>query len=307
MVNLANVIKLSKFFSRKQEELQTVTSVAVVFNIANHLSLLAATLYSLVRGLHDPDVQVILVDIRDNLPEADRYVWIDAGRPQVLRDALKDRIGSIKDPNGEKARIALIEKNSIVLETEATDTPSISTTSLGKVMMELEATFPSLEEDSLPRRLAARLWGLSLAFEQPKVAVEDYESYTRVLEMAYVGYHGTKISLQDLNTAAIDRGEPNEERLLAFREEQQFFASLIGRKTRLELIGTTWAYYITAMGPDVYAFIRRIRLAKKPYIHTSMGCYGVVVYTDSPLDASVALWKETIVLQPEFHPKAAAM
>ena len=143
-----------------------------------------------------------------------------------------------------------------------------------------------------------------MSFDQPQVTVEEYSAYLCALNLVYNGYHGQRITLHDLNEAVTERNEPTMTQLAAFREEQQFFASLIARKTRLDLIGNKYVYFITEMGPDVYALIRRIRLAKKPFIHTAIGCYGIVVYTDTVLDTAALTWKEKITLAPEFHPKA---
>ena len=103
MVNLSNVVKLTRFFSKKAVESAPVKTIVVVFNIANAVSVLAATLYTLVRQQQDdPDVSITLVDIRDNIPEADLYLWVDSGKPDALREALKDRIGNVSNPGEEK-------------------------------------------------------------------------------------------------------------------------------------------------------------------------------------------------------------
>lgn len=297
--------KIIPFFKKEEKMEQAPKTFVVIFNLANHISLLAATIYSAMLRAVDPEYQVALIDIRDRIPRtADRYLWVESGSPANLEPLFKEHAATAANPAEDRMWYRILREKSKVFESHHSETGEIAASVFGKIIHQfIGETSPEEFSENYEVRLGTVLlthyWGLSKEFAKSTISVEDYIHYYRGLKLAYDAYHETPVSLEDLNSA-LKTVDGEEE---GFSEKQKYMANLIARKTSETMVGRKHAFSISTLGPDVYGILRRIKLARKAFIHISMGAHGPVVYTESVLDSTVEVSKDTLTLAPTVEPK----
>jgi len=298
-----NAIKsavLSPFGKKKVAEDRVIRTIAVIFNLANHASLMAATLFVMVHRFMDETVSVVLVDIRDRLPqEMDQYVWIDAGGPDVFTTYCQQNATAISNPSAIKLWCKRLEEYSIVLTTEEDTKGLLSNTSMGKAITLLGGV--DCIGESL-HMLLTRYGLLSQEFMQTNIDVWNYCKYYAALEAAYNFYMGHDVGVTDISKALAIPEEVCE----GFDASQKRVSKAMVFKSRETIIDNRTVQYITALGPDIFNIIRRIRLAKKPFVHMSTGSYGQVVYSDIKFSEDVEFDKAVFMLTPPAPTMAPA-
>ena len=288
------------FFGKKKNKTELVIkSVAVIFNLANHSSLIAAALYVLARRAIEPEVSVILVDIRDRLPmDVDQYVWVDAGGPEVFRDYCKQNATAITDPSATKVWCRTLEDKSVVFTTEEDSKGLLMNMSVGQGLAHLGGT--DIVGDSLTS-LFIKYGILGYEFSLNNIEVHRYCIYYAALEIAYSVYLGHDVGLNDFTRTL----ELPEEICDGFDASQKRASKAMVYKSRETTIDDHTVQYITALGPDVFNIIRRIKLAKKPFVHMTTGSYGQVVYSDIKFSEKVEFEKAVFLLTPQIEKTSA--
>ena len=284
-------------FLRKEEAAVDVKKIAVVANIADQASLVAATLYTLVKR-QKGEQSVQLIDIRDAFPEADQYVWIDCGSASHLKEYFAGFVqASQASQSAQKAWYDGVVKKSLHIHARPQSGEELDPTCsvIGQVIYRL------VEEELLqPDEIGSymRLAVLSTNFHTDKIEKEDCITFYDILELAYQHYLGHPLTVGGFILTA----PPSQLEIDLFVDHQKAVNQALVSKVREIIVGGRSVHYLTTVGPEVYGLIRRLRLAKKDFIHMSMGSYGTILYASVPVPAEMAEHKSLLKLAPEVVP-----
>lgn len=271
------------FFSQKKVsvEIPPAKSVAVIFNLANHVSLLAATMYATTMK-ERTSLEVHLVDIRDIFPEVDRYVWVDCGTTDDFRDYYGQMAkNAYSDAWKIKALIDKMAASSIIISPMVRQHRTIEETTIGKVFFLLyEEDIVTLNDRSTFARYAISSEEWLLASMEASSAA----SYSAALQWCYHRYIGKPLTLKDFKLLL---SEPSEEALEEYKQEQKEINRVISTRCRMASAGNLDFHYVVTTGPEVYGVIRRIAMAKKNYLHASEGSFGRVLYASMPIPSEL--------------------
>lgn len=290
------VRKILPFLRKKDEAQPEIKKVAVIANIVDQSSLLAATLYTLVKRRHG-EQEVCLVDIRDAFPEADQYVWMDCGSPSHLKEYFMGLL-QVQGTHqaAQRAWYDTVIKKSLHLTSlpAQTEDPDPACTVIGHALYQLVKE-GLLQEDEIGPYM--RFSVLSIAFHTDKIEKEDVVAFYDLLEMAYQYYLGQNLSLEHF----LHSSAPAQLEVDLFIEHQKAVNRAMVSKVREIVVGHRSVHYVTTVGPEVHGLIRRLRLAKKEFIHMSMGSYGSVLYASIPVPAELSEHKALLRLTPEVE------
>lgn len=294
----------------KDNSAEASTFVAI-FNMANHRSLLAATLFALTMRAFEKNYNVQMVDIRDYIPRsAKNYIWIDAGTPEDYEKVVRNLANTLKNMAEEKAWFENLKSKSHVLASKAEIT-ELSSSCFGAVSKFLDLgaidgidvenakTPVVIEGYTFPEFIVKasvmlkKLFVLSMAFEDNSVHHNDYSMYYKILVEAYNAYHGKTITL-DSFFDLVWNAQPDTPD--DFQEYQANIAKLMAFKVTRVVIKDSYFYQLSSLGPDVWALLRRIKLSKKKPVHVTVCPIGNVVYTTEALPENIELMKETLFL-----------
>lgn len=262
---------------QKDQPQEEIKSVVILFNKINHVSLIAATLCERIYQ-ERVGIAVTLVDIRDIFPEnADRYLWLDCGSPL---DFIAYFMPGGKYPVGKEAELKTwfdnLSKKSLVFTSPTGSEYELEETLLGKLFFHLYEERVARADDQV---LFSRYAMLSESWLDERMENDEAAAYTTALHWAYQNYNGAPISLNTLLTLLT----PSESEVQTFLEKQKLLNRALSTRYRTVQVGNRMVYQLTAMGPEVYGLLRRVRMVKKPFMHVSMGGFGMVMYSSIPL------------------------
>lgn len=284
-------------FLRKEEVAMEVKKIAVIANIANQASLVAATLYTLVKR-QKGEQAVQLIDIRDAFPTVDQYVWIDCGDTTHLKEYFAGFVqASPASQSAQKAWYETVVRKSLHIHAKAQSGEELDPTCsvIGQTIYRLVEEGLLVEEEiGSYMRLAV----LSTAFHTDKIEKEDCITFYDMLELAYQHYLGHPLTIGGF----ILTSSPSQLEIDLFVDHQKAVNQALVSKIREIIVGGRLVHYLTTVGPEVHGLIRRLRLAKKDFLHMSMGSYGTILYASVPVPAEIAEHKSLLKLAPEVAP-----
>lgn len=245
-------------------EILSKGKIAVIFNLPDHESLLAAAMASL---LLKEKAEVILSDIRDPLPESESYLWIGCGNQTSLSGYYADQL--------DRKDLATVFSSSVFIMRPVKERIELEDGLIFQVSDALE--------DAGVDSVAMKRWAIvSLNWFSSDLAQELVVPYYEVLAKASSLYTGDDVSLSEFT--AISQ-ECSESELRDFEQRQVKINKTIARKVRQIPLGDKIFHMVTGLSDDIYGILRRLSLAKKSILHLSMGSYGMVLYSDKPVDA----------------------
>lgn len=255
--------KVSGFF-KKQVEIED-PSIAVVFNIADHESLVAATLTHLVHLWKGARSE--MVDLRDPLPIVDKYIWVGTG------DNKKFLEGHRQFEKNRAFLRYLLARSISVKEMGGSDIdPSV--TLIGQAYRMLEE-LEGLDLEEWVRPVFMKLSTLSRTWTKSEAELEDLGVYSSVLSLCHSHYRGHILRLTDIETC-FSSGKDKEQDYLDI--QKRVARSISKKSSNVQVQGRTVLYF-SDLGEEVYSMIRRMCLSKRDFLHVSNGTYGNVVYS----------------------------
>lgn len=270
---------LKTFVSKKNPtdvELMKASSFVIVVNMPNHESLVAGTLLKVT--LLAAGIPTTLVDIRDTLIHGETFVWVGVGEREDLEDYFQEQLA-------KKDFKAIMDRSIFVNRTGEVDVINIADG--------LVCRLADLATEAGADSFSMRKWAMpSMNFHRNEMDDVLSCQYYRVVGICYDAYYAdTKIcaTLLDLDVEASNGGVVEQKMTL------QSMNKPLGRKILEFGIGDGALVQTNTLGPDVHVILRRLGLAKKAFAHISMGCYGVVVYSNS--DKPLRVFKELSLLK----------
>ena len=270
-------MKIINLFKKHQEEEQKeVKTIAIVFNVVNHASLVAATLADV--SLSKAGIVTTMVDIRDVFPVADLYLWLDAGdkttfenymKSVVIGDPLRDVYSDVKEISGK----------SIFLTSELKQEAMFENMICGKLFGWLfEKSYVAETQQRVFTRLAmtGSNWLSGLGGKNDGIEVA---SYYQVLQMCYRHYVGIKTNDKILELVMEGSGIDPEE----YKLRQKEFGLAMSKRCRYVSVLGQGMQYLTMTGPEVFGIVRRISLSKQHYCHVSEGSYGTIIFASATI------------------------
>jgi hypothetical protein len=282
-----NIINL--LFKKTVATDDVVKNAVVIFNRFDHESLVSAVFYALLRKQIE-DIDINLVDIRDVVPdEADQYVWVGTASTDAFASYRKQiHTESGRDLREQRRMLEHMDAKSLRIR-------PIGAGSLFDTTLDLVTLTEGRSEVSLCRRFSR----LVDDYMKPSAKLEDIEFYGRVLELAHRYYEGYPVKLEDFHCLANADKQARD----AWDAQQKVVNRLSVRKMRPVVIGGRALFMVNTTGLEIYGILRRLRCAKKEWIHVSSGAYGTVAYSSVP----IALQKENYIghiltIAPEAMP-----
>lgn len=286
---------IKKFFKKNnKQQFENVSSIAIVFNLANHESLMAAVLCDLI--LTQAKMTTKLIDIRDVFPVTDQYLWIESGSKEVFRaymSASETSASMKKDAYGTNA----ILSKSIFFTSSLSEEKKFDDTIAGKIYAWLVEGGYASEPD---RKAFARIAMLGVEWLTGlncKNSAVDASAYYACLQSGYRHYTGEIISLESLISESIG----NTVFAAMYAERQKVFGVAIGRRCRYVEIFGKGVQYLNTTGPEVYGIIRRISLSKQNFCHISEGSYGPVIYSSTGIPDVILKERSAFNLTPQYQ------
>ena len=273
-----------------------IATVAVIFNLVNHASLMAAVLYTLARREFE-EVTITLIDIRDWLPtDMDQYVWVGVSGPALYKQYHQATAGQNATPTINRAWCDELVKKSICIdEVDSPQQLSLDTV-IGQALVSFPGTIDTSPIKSKYHALFVQFAVLSQSFMKDTIEVDNYCAYYAALDLAHSMYFGEFVELADFQEISQHLSAP----LAEFNETQKRMAKTLSHKLHEVWIEGYRVQKITTTGVDVYNLIRRIGLSKKAFVHVSAGSYGPVVYSDDVvLTEKAGFGKEAFLLMPK--------
>jgi len=281
-------------FLRREQAVQPINKVAVVINVANHASLIAGVLYVLLAKKHSGK-EVTLIDVRDPIAsDQDLYVWMNSGTLSQFKEYHQSALGVSQDLEEDKTWYKYISAKSIFLLPNLSKDRDIDKNTVGIALTHgfKEGFFPQEEYEAYMRYAV-----LTEKFDSDNMDQTEACLYYDTLQQAYYPYMGYEVKIEEIRLC-----DPSKEEVELFTAQQSEINRAIARKYRVINLGGKSFYYITTMGKDVHGLIRRIRLAKKDFIHVSAGSYGNVIYASSNLPLGFNTGKGVLSLTPVNEP-----
>lgn len=281
------IVDIKKYFNKKKE-VKEVKSIAVIFNVVDHASLMAAVLTDIC--LNKAGMKTHLVDVRDVFPVADLYLWLDAGNCETFKTYMKTSIiGCHQDGIYYAANEVL--KRSVFSHSSLKDEKNFEDTITGKAFNFLiDGGYASIEDRTAFARTAmvGIEWLKGLNHKDSGI---EAAAYYNCLQKAYSHYIGQKLTLADI----VQTLEGSEKEAEEYSRKQKEFGLAISRRCRHIDIHGRGTQYLTMTGPEVYGVIRRIALTKQDYCHVSEGSYGTVLF------ASLEIPEQILKERGGFH------
>lgn len=291
-----SILKLINFPRKASKEItHEVRTMVVISNLVDHASFLASVLYTLAKR-ELSNIVVQLVDIRENIPgDADAYLWLDAGTEKGFKGYCQDIVSAgVRSSEARGWYCHIMERSTFLQAVDSEDrTPEASIIGLAYAKLQQEH-----EDASRYRSVFMRHAVVSEVFLTDQLVTEDCCAYYDALKIAYRVHVGELVEFDDF----LDALYSTQERVIAFTHEQKQFSRVISQKFRELIVGGSATHYLTSVGPDIWNMLRRITLSKKQFVHASMGSYGIVMYSTSPLPAEFSLQKGTMLLAPDHEP-----
>lgn len=267
------MIKNIKDFFKKNKNnvFGNVKTVGIVFNAINHESLMASVLTDIV--LSRSGLETKMIDIRDVFPDADQYLWLEAGTSTLFKNYMKSDLLGRHQEGMYQGTLGILRK-SIFFTSDLTDERKFDETLSGKVYEFLISKTYATEDDLKAFTRIAMLgleWLTGLNCQKSAI---DAAAYHDCLQKAYSHYTGEALTIKDI----VSMAEGDENSAALYSQKQKEFGLAISRRCRYIILNGTGMQYLTTTGPEVYGVIRRISLAKQDFCHVSEGSYGPVIY-----------------------------
>ncbi len=282
------IIDIKKYFNKKKEEEKVIASIAIVFNVVDHASLMAAVLADVC--LTKVGLKTQLVDIRDVFPVVDQYLWLDAGNKDTFKAYMQSSVIGCLQGGVYYAASEVLER-SIFLHSSLREEKSFEDTVIGKVFSFLMDKGYIRIEERLAFTRSAMIGIEWLKGLNCRDSAVEAASYHGCLQKAYAHYIGERLSLNDI----VSLLEGSEEEAVEYGHKQKEFSLAISRRCRYIDIHGAGTQYLTMTGPEVYGIIRRISLIKQNYCHVSEGSYGTVLF------ASLIIPEDILQKRGGFH------
>lgn len=265
-MNIVNLFKKSP-----AEEPKKVKTIAIVFNVVNHSSLVAATLADIC--LAKADIGTTMVDIRDVFPIADVYLWLDAGDKVTFENYMKSVV--IGDPQRDAySDVKEISEKSVFLQSEIKQEAMFENMIAGKLFnWLLEKQYVSPEQQRAFTK-AAMLGSNWLSGMSGKGDGLEASAYHHCLQICYRHYIGNRTTVQAIELILEGSDVAAEE----YRIRQKEFGIAMSKRCRYVSVMGQGMQYLTMTGPEVFGIIRRIALSKQQYCHVSEGSYGTIIF-----------------------------
>lgn len=289
-----NIIKTIIPFLRKEKVEVNVNKLVVVVNVAHHASLIAGALY-VTLAKKNTDLDILLLDVRDPIPgDRDQYVWINAGTLSQFENHHRAALGMSNNVEGDRAWCNHIADRSVFIVPNSNPDREVDQNVIGKTLAHGAET-GRLTQNDLNAFMKYAV--LEERFDKPDLSDIEACLYYDMIDQAYYAYRG-----YDLELSAIRLCDPDSYSVRHFLEQQRDINRAIGNKHRVVNFGARSFYYITTLDSDVHGLIRRIRLAKKEFIHISMGSYGEVIFGSHPIPEGFVISKGALNLAPVSEP-----
>lgn len=280
------------FFGKKKKQDRVVTSIAIVFNIVNHASLMAAMLVGCFLR-ERTDLEISMIDIRDNIPmNASFYIWLDAGEHDDFRSYME---GAAINNVQLRKWVMELKDRSLFLNSTKTQDRGVADTIIGQAYDFLEQSYTAGLDDRL---LFSRYAVVSEEWLGNNIDAETASSYSEALQYSYYHYLGKELTLEILQSLL----SPKEEKMAKYQADQKLFNRAMASRCRVRVIVGRTVQYLTATGPEVYAIVRRIALTRQEFMHVTEGSYGHVVYASISLPDAALETKQVFNLSAVNEP-----
>lgn len=281
-------------FLRKEQKEVAINKIAVVINVTNHASLIAGVLYTLLAKRYS-DKEVTLLDVRDPISaDQDLYVWVNSGTLTQFKEYHQSAVGVSQHIEEDRLWYKHISTRSVFLLPDTSPSRDVDRNTVGTALTHgyQEGFFPREEYEAYMRYAVLEEKFDSDAMDQTEACL-----YYDTLQQAYYPYMGYDVKIEHIRLS-----DPSQEEVELFTAQQSDINKAIAKKYRIINLGGRTFYYITTMGKDIHGLIRRIRLAKKDFIHVSAGSYGNVVYASSMIPEGFMMGKGVLNLTPVVEP-----
>lgn len=241
----------------------------IIFNLGDHQSLLAAVLTSLV--LKKYGHYVILQDIRDAFQgDVDILTLIGVGDLDDYQNYYQNFL---------KNRSSILEEKALFKRLESHHTSLMEGDGQSLLHNAIENLLMRFPED----RDINRMWRFVIpaeCFYSREMDAISLERYLRVLKLAYGTYLGHETTLGEI----IDLEPMLDEHsaLVSLKDMRPAFESFRSRMEEVIHDGMSYLM-LTSIGPDIYQMLRRVKLARREFIHATTGMYGQVVFSSIPV------------------------
>ena len=254
------------------------TSTAILFNVASHESLISAVLMAAVIRRTCPECKVGLYDIRDPLASSyDGYVWIGLGKGRELVQYYQDKklFGEIQKRSTFINAIPILPHEG---EDEVDELRALDATLVSQVHDRLlEAGFESA--------MLLKKWSFpSLRFFTNRIDADVCCRYYELLSECYAAYYGNTENLEYILSISLDA---QEEEVKAYFKASAKVNRKLSRSVRQIVVGDTVYSFLSELSEDTYKILRILRMGNRNYIHGSMGSYGNIFYSNTPIDPKV--------------------
>lgn len=252
-------------FKKKEErtpvEMLEAQHQCVIFNLLDHESVVAATLYK----ASTPLANVTLVDVRDPLHPADTYVWLGLGSREQLTDFYSVAL--------MPQQLNEVMENSVFIERPG----------LMKKLSDLVAE----RSGGVEKNPLLSKWSISAdLFHDNSPEIERIVRYYAALDMCHRAYAHCGDAAEELSTMTLEASPVEVEE---FKEKQREINKSLARKIRFITYPTKDSsihpfHQFTSMDSICYSLIRRCVTCNKNFLHTSMSVYGQIVYSNKRFD-----------------------
>ena len=275
---LKNLVKKSDPVPQHHMRWMEHNSIAILFNIANHESLISAVLAAAVIRRSQKECRVGLYDIRDPLASVYAgYIWIGLGEAHDLVNYYQD-----------KKIFSEIQKRSAFINTIPI-TPHEGEEGVDELRA-LDATLVSQVHDRLLEAgfesgALLKKWSFpSLRFFTNKIDADVCCRYYELLSECYAAYYGNTENLEYILSISLDA---SEEEVKAYFKASAKVNRKLSRSVRQIVVGDTVYSFLSELSEDTYKILRILRMGNRHYIHGSMGSYGNIFYSSSAIDPKI--------------------
>ena len=260
---------------------------AVIFNIANHESLISAVLMTAVIRRTCGECKVDLYDIRDPLVATyDGYIWIGLGEGSALSQYYQD-----------KKLFTEIQKhstfiNAIVAQPHEDEDEVDELRALDGTLV--SQTHDRLLEAGFESAMLLKKWSFpSLRFFTNRIDPDVCCRYYELLSTCYAAYYSNDDDLEPVLSISLDA---TDDEVKAYFKATAKVNRKLSRSVRQIVVRETMYSFLSELSEDTYKILRILRMGNRNYLHGSMGSYGNVFYSNIPIDPKVISNMSCLVL-----------
>lgn len=251
--------------------------ICIVYNAVNHESFVGAA----VAASYLQEVQersVLTCDVREALPQADYFIWLDAGTAKDYRSYYAANLGSPKDLKAHAGWLDALEAKSLYFQSIEVQGQEPMDLAVGQYINSLSFEYNHASE------MANQTIASIHRYHSPLLSKDDACDYDDVLTLAAKFHKSGSVDIIHLGTAAGRWISTNREKLAIWQEKEKQNSQMLHTKYREVAVGEKSRLLINTTDHEVYSLIRRAVLAKREIVHLSSGTYGQVLYSLTAVD-----------------------